>query len=546
MVYHDDNLKLLLDLVSIQSDTGTVLEQKVEEYIYDYLKEMPYLKSHGSLGLSQIHNDPKGRAVVWGLVKGKGKETIILLNHHDVVDSNDYGNLQKYAYQPDALKAELKTIPQPDDVTKDLESEGWLFGRGTADMKGGLAIQLNLLRKYSNNENFNGNLLFLSVPDEESLSLGMRHSAQLIVDLMKKYDLSYKLLINSEPHEREYGHYTIYDGSVGKTMATVYVQGKKTHIGKIFEGLNPSLILSKIVMHTEVNSQFSDRDLGEISPPPSWSFMRDFKDCYDASVPEAAGGYISFLTLSKSPKELLDSLKNISIQSFEETVEHIQREYKKLYPDKQEIPDYKPNVKLYEELLADAKVKNASATEKALRSSFEDIRTRLDKGTITMPESNFIIIKALMHIAAYNVPTVVIALSPPFYPHVSSEKNEANIAIIDEIMKCTMEFGIKKAHYFMGISDLSYVGLQNAQDVIPYVEPNMPLWREDFYTIPFEVMKIISTPSVIIGPWGKDIHKMTERIYIPDLVKHTPLLIEKLIETLLDEKIPKETVLIAL
>ena len=533
MSYQNDNLDLLKKLTAVQSDTGTSLEKDVEEYVHNFLKELPYFKLNDTFGLSPISSDVNERAVVWSLVKGTGRDTIVLLNHHDVVDSDDYGAFQKYAYNPELLKEELKTISHTEDVTDDLLSDDWLFGRGTADMKGGLAIQLNIIKKYSQLEGFNGNLLFLSVPDEESLSAGMRHGAKLIVELMKKYDLKYKLLINSEPHEREQGDYTIYDSSVGKTMATVYVQGKKTHIGKIFEGLNPSLILSRIVMNTELNSELCDIDLKEISPPPSWSFVRDFKNSYDASVPEAAGGYVSFLTLKKSPKDILDNLKAICTKSFIETNDYLVREFEKLYPKSIDVPTYMPNVKLYEELLADARVMDNVLTEKVLEENFSKIKSLMSKNEITMPESNFIIIKALLEIAAYNIPTVVIALSPPYYPHVSSQKNDEHIEVIDEILKITEGLGIKRLHYFMGISDLSYVGLQNGGEIIPYVAPNMPLWRDDFYTIPFEDMEAVSMATVIVGPWGKDLHKMTERIYIPDLVKHTPLLIERLIESLL-------------
>ena len=46
-------------------------------------------------------------------------------------------------------------------------------------------------------------------------------------------------------------------------------------------------------------------------------------------------------------------------------------------------------------------------------------------------------------------------------------------------------------------------------------------------------MKTLSMPSLIIGPWGKDLHKKTERVYIPDLVENVPSYIEELITNLL-------------
>ena len=44
-----------------------------------------------------------------------------------------------------------------------------------------------------------GNVLFLSVPDEESYSVGMRGAAGFLADLREREKLSYDLLIDLEP-----------------------------------------------------------------------------------------------------------------------------------------------------------------------------------------------------------------------------------------------------------------------------------------------------------------------------------------------------------
>lgn len=533
MTQSNDTLKLLYELVSIPSSTDTAAEAKVESLIFEKLKSIPKLQKDNTLGLENIEHDSHNRSIVWGLLKGSGKETIVLLNHHDVVDTHDYGNLQKLAYSPIQLKEAMKTGNFSKDVILDLQSEDWMFGRGTADMKGGLSIQLKLLEKFSKKGNFNGNLLFLSVPDEENLSLGMRSSSKLLHTLSKKYNLDYKLLINSEPHERTNGKFTIYDSSVGKTMAVVYVQGQKAHIGKVFEGLNPLTILSRIQIHTELNSEFSDKALGEISTPPSWSFARDFKENYDASIPGAAGGYLSFLTLNSTPKKILNTLKDVCSNSFEETVSHYKKEYKKVFPDLNDIPDYKPNIKFYEELHQDAMEKDPKKTKAILDQSFEEIAEQLSLGKISTPECNFIIINHLLEFVAYNTPTIVIALSPPYYPHVTSCSNKSYDEISGILHQIFSKEEVEFSHYFMGISDLSYIGLQNGSEIIPYVSQNMPLWKEDFYTLPFEDMESLAMPTLIIGPWGKDLHKKTERVFIPDLIENVPNYIEQLIINLL-------------
>jgi arginine utilization protein RocB len=59
------------------------------------------------------------------------------------------------------------------EARNDLESGDYIFGRGTADMKGGGSIQLALFKRYSELEDFPGNILLIAVPDEENLSAGM-------------------------------------------------------------------------------------------------------------------------------------------------------------------------------------------------------------------------------------------------------------------------------------------------------------------------------------------------------------------------------------
>jgi len=91
----------------------------------------------------------------------------------------------------------------------------------------------------------------------------------------------------------------------------------------------------------------------------------------------------------------------------------------------------------------------------------------------------------------------------------------------------------KITNYMKGITDLSYAGLQNAENIVPYIGPNMPLWQKT-YDIPFAEMQALSLPVINIGPWGKDHHKFTERVYKIDMCERTPVLVEGAIDYLLE------------
>lgn len=533
--------KTFRELVAIKSDTGTILEKDVEKYLEKWLENLHYFKENpDKYGSYLLEEDLLKRSVVWGLVKGKGKKTIILVHHHDVVDSFDYGTLQEYAYDPDALAEKIKDVDINEDVKRDLASNEWLFGRGTNDMKAGAAIQLVLLKHYSQLKEFDGNILVLSVPDEESLSAGMRGSTELLKDIKEKFDLEYVLCIDSEPHQREEENTGIlYEGSVGKTMPVIYVRGKKTHLGDIFHGVNPMAIMSEIVAKTDVNPYFSDVVGDEVSPPPSWSFCRDTKECYDASIPESAGGYFSILTLTRTPKEILEQIQGVCKEAFETVINRLNKNYgefrKKGNKSQDKLP-WETNVKLFSEVYKEAVDNSGDKFLKDYDNTIAKLQEDIREGKTNMPESTFVLISKVLDYIGDKKPIVVIAISPPFYPHVANIDFESLPAGVDDISEEIDRFAQEnfderyiKLNYFMGISDMSYVALNQSDEVIPYVGPNMPHW-ERMYSVPFEGMKELSIPIINIGPWGKDLHKFTERVYKKDLLERTPRIIKHSID----------------
>ncbi|MBO1914553.1 hypothetical protein J4G37_58245, partial [Microvirga sp. 3-52] len=97
---------------------------------------------------------------------GVTAKTIVLISHFDTVHIEEFGNLEALAFQPKALTEELKTKIDdlPKDVQPDVESDAYLFGRGTMDMKMGLVLHLHLL-ELATTEKWPINLILLTVPD---------------------------------------------------------------------------------------------------------------------------------------------------------------------------------------------------------------------------------------------------------------------------------------------------------------------------------------------------------------------------------------------
>ncbi|SHI52726.1 Arginine utilization protein RocB [Dethiosulfatibacter aminovorans DSM 17477] len=535
--YNRDVEKLMYELVAVQSDTGTAQELEVERFIYEWFSRLDYFKKNDrNFGYFHMKNDPFKRSAVWALVKGKGDETIILLNHHDVVDSFDYGELMEFAYKPAALKEKMAGMELNDEVKADLHDDDWIFGRGTADMKAGAAIEMKLVESFSEVDYFSGNVLFISVPDEENLSLGMRDAVLLLEDLKNEFSLDYKFTINTEPHNRDrQDEYVYFDGSVGKLLMSVYVKGKRTHMGEIFKGLNPSYVLSKIIDKTEMNTDFSDFSHGMVTPPPSWGFARDFKERYDVSVPEAAGGYIGFLTLESTPYEIMSELKNICKEACDEAYRDINRNFKR-FNNIKESYDIKTRVLTYQELMSEALAYDDNLTNSVIEDKKKEIAGKINRGEITLAESNLLLIKSLLDIIPDKNPVVVLSISPPYYPHILKDnidlKDRYLLDIDDNIsgfLYKNTALDVKNKKAFMGISDGSYFDFQCGRGVGNYVKENMPLWGS-LYSIPFEGMKNLGIPVINLGPWGKDIHKISERVNRIDLNETVPNLIRYIIE----------------
>lgn len=523
--------QVMRDLVGVKSDTGTVLENNAREWILSYLSALPYFREHPDhFGEIPLENDPMKRAAVYGLIRGSSPDCVVLLHHHDVVDAEDYGTLKSVAYEPDALKEALVKKKLSIDARKDLENEHWLFGRGTADMKAGAAIQLKTLEKLSGEGLPGGSLLLLSVPDEENLSAGMRCAAPFMVELAKAHGLKYRVAVDSEPHTREQAdRFVIEDGSVGKTMVNVYVRGKKAHIGESPTGFNPTAVLSRIVTRTEMNADLADRAHGEIAPPPTWSFSRDFKSMYDASMPESAGGYLSFLSLSKTPDELMGHLQEISRSAFAESTGYLEEQLERLgFPPS----GIRPRVMTFAELVKAAREDLGSAFSEVYGNLLEKMDSLIANGEMVMAEANFFLIDGLIDAMSDADPVVVLAFTPPYYPPVSAadlgETFEALYSVLGGYLEESQGTGLQTRRYFMGISDMSYLSFTGDPGAAKALEENMPLYG-DRYRIPFEEMAALAIPTLNLGPWGKDLHKLTERVYLPDVTEVVPAMLEMLI-----------------
>ncbi|HYF84235.1 MAG TPA: M20/M25/M40 family metallo-hydrolase [Clostridia bacterium] len=533
--------------IKVRSDTFSALENDIEPFLMNFFNSINYFKNNpGHFGTYKIKNDIFNRSVSWGLVKGKGNDTVVLIHHNDVVDIEDFKTLKPYAYSPSELEIELLKIKEDllTEAREDLESGDYIFGRGTADMKGGGAIQLALLKRYSELEKLHGNILLISVPDEENLSAGMLSAVLLLKELKEKYQLNYLMMINSEPHQRvnkDVG--VLSEGSVGKMMPFFYVRGFLSHVGKVFEGFNPVSLLAEIVNKTELNLELSDFIGNEASPPPTWLYFKERKYNYDVSLPPSAGGCLSVLTLNREPASMLESIRGICTDAFTELIDNMNEKYRilmgRMRKPFEPLP-WNAKVVTFKELYDEAYEAHGEVFKLQYDKALEEVKEKVQAGAVSMIESNFYLVEAIYDFINDISPRVVIGLAPPYYPNVS------NIYIKDisdkakYLSNSIMDYSLKhfnqaytREYFFTGISDLSYTSISNSKVIAEALVGSMPLFGL-LYSIPIEEIESLSMPCINIGPWGKDFHKLTERVLKEDLFHRSPELLHYAISTLLD------------
>ena len=533
---------ILNGYMKIPSFSQSKDEKEAVDYVIETLKKEPYFKQNpDQLGSYRIFRDPLERTVGYALVLptegrdlDKPIKTVCLLHHCDVVGIEDYGTLGEDAF--DGEKVERYLLEEweenkENELIRDLKSGEYLFGRGSCDMKGGGAVQIAITARYSREKFRPGALLLLCVPDEENLSAGMRGGMPLLSELRKKYCLDYRMMINSEPNQ-----HVISEGSIGKMMPFLYVDGVVSHVGSIFQGANPVNILSKIVEKIDMSMEFCEQDGDEVTPPPTWLFAKDRKKTYDVSIPKAACGSFNLLSFSMGPKEVIKRMERISIRCMEDFYKERRTafaRYEKM-GGTGKLMEWEPCVLSFGGLFEEVrKSQNDSRRfQKMWEKKLEEIREELVKGESNLIEETFSAVEFLLEQWKENVPKIIYGLIPPYYPSVSNRRNAGLTKVQKEAGKETAErMGYRLEQYFKGISDLSYTSLENPLDMDRILKETMPFYP-NLYQIPVKEMGENQMPCLNIGPLGKDLHQRTERIWKKDLYENLAKGIGETIEKL--------------
>ncbi len=153
---------------------------------------------------------------------GKSKPHINFLGHTDVV-----ANLNNWKIPP--FKAVVK--------------KGYLNGRGSQDMKGGIACFISAISDFIKDKNFKGSISIIIAADEETTGLG----TPAIIKYLKRRGEKIDFSIVAEPSSNKSVGDEIRIGRRGSMNGTITVYGKSGHSAFYGSYINPCTALAKII-----------------------------------------------------------------------------------------------------------------------------------------------------------------------------------------------------------------------------------------------------------------------------------------------------------
>ncbi|MCD6282546.1 M20/M25/M40 family metallo-hydrolase [bacterium] len=542
-------LELTRELVGIRSDTAAG-QREVAARLVRELSAIPYFAEHPQLaqiiktgaGDDELHSV---MATYRAPFETGTTETIILCGHIDTVGVDKhvkkYGADERMPFDPDRLPDWLReTFPEDEKLHAELASGDWLCGRGALDMKSGCAVAVELLRHLSAID-FPWNIVVLFTADEETESRGIKSALPKLKELADEgFDL--KLLLNSDytsPLTPGDTNSYIYTGTIGKLLLGITVFGTETHAGAPFEGVNAAALLSAIVTHLEGNQKLTQHVKGQFTPPPSALSADARQKEYSVTTPAVAKGYVNFFFLHHTHSEHLRLIAAEVRRACRMHLQKLGRRHRRMVA--------KSNLDIARNLIR-PEVVHFSALKERLRQKLGDDKDEFRKvlappeGVNEPREACLAVVEQVTGLLNLTRPTIVLSVLPPFYAPYSvvlHEDARELLAAARETARASRggkPVGrLKQRHFYPYISDMSFVCLPGDTRLTPLLQ-DCPV--PESLELPRQEHRL-RMPVINLGPWGKDAHRVAERVHIPFLTGHLPRACLSLLAEITGAQVPE-------
>ena len=535
-------------MVAQQSIVETTDEVLMSDKVYEIMARMDYFKKNPkNLYCLPVKHDRWGRKIVIAILNGKkneSKKTVVCIGHTDTVGISDYGNLAEYATKPYELIEKLKEISTlTQEVKEDIASGKYLFGRGIFDMKSGDANIMAIMEAISEDvENFEGNLIFCAVCDEEANSQGMLTFVPELVRLQKEHGYEYQAVLDPDyiaPQYPQDPSVYQYIGTVGKLMPTFYIVGKETHVGESFSGLDPNQIAAELTGRINLNPEFSDVREGEVTLPPITLKQRDLKTEYSCQIAGKSILMFNYATHISTPDMVLAKMMQAAQECFTEVVDTLNERYAKFCSmagrERKKLP-WQPRTMSYAQLMDAVRKEIGPELDEKVQAFTEEIAKddRYDSREQTM-----MIVDFVHSLWSDKNPVIIVYITPPYYPHIyvegSRPQEKALLDAVNYAVETTpCDYQLVQKKFLPCISDLSYASAPKEKEAVDALKTNMPGYGT-IYEIPIEAMQALNLPVADIGSYGKDAHQFTERVEAVYSYEVLPQILYKTIQHLLKE-----------
>jgi arginine utilization protein RocB len=535
-------------LVPIRGVSPGEGEIRVASEVHRLLCEGGFDTCSTAHGLDSLKEDVYGRQNVYAFLRGQSVRTLVLMGHFDTVGTGDYGVLEPWALDPEELAARLDTLVElTPEVQADIAASpgDWMFGRGVADMKSGVAVNIALMRRLAEKAckgSLALSLVFLAVCDEENESAGVLQAVHLLLRLREQYGLQYVGAINTDYTTSLYPgdpHRYVYTGTIGKLLPSFLVVGRESHVGDPFNGADANLLAAELIRTLSMNEALCDAVRDQITAPPVTLKATDLKTHYDVQLPFAAYFYLNVLTFTTTPAQLLQRLCSLctdALASILASIDSAEQRWVRASGDRKRLEQLQPRsgiVLTYADLYAETVQRLGEArVQEALADEWERWSADLDKR-----ERSLHLAYRLWTLKGRQGPAVIVYYSPPYYPHVPATPSALQDAIA-AVIAAHPELNLIQQEYFPLLSDLSYLRLDPDIDCSA-LSANMPVWNESgapprpgSYSLPLAAIQELALPVADFGVYGRGAHQRSERVLMSYSFGVLPELIYEVIEHL--------------
>jgi len=162
------------------------------------------------LEFGDVHN-------LW-ITHGSGDPVLCFLGHTDVVPPGPASAWHSAPFSPEIR-------------------DGYLYGRGAADMKGSIAAMVTALERYvADNPYHSGSLAMLLTSDEEGIAI---NGTRKVMDYLNEHNISIRWCIVGEPSSDQTAGDVIRIGRRGSLTGRLVVHGKQGHVAYPEAAVNP-------------------------------------------------------------------------------------------------------------------------------------------------------------------------------------------------------------------------------------------------------------------------------------------------------------------